>query len=340
MAIVYEKVYLRENSLVALQIWHEHQTGPIRELWGDDYPPFIWHVQEGVSSVYMKQGTFDGVEEACRRRVSEDSSFIRHWLARYEKILERLEQIWKTRAALATHEALLEFCHHMTHGWVGLEVTYFAPMLSEEHLNAEDRRACLHLRERAVAFLDDSDHIILSTLRSLYPKLGPLVHFIGLDELRAKQIPSQEELEQRSRHFILHKDAIHTRITLPAFLKTQNITLKEESPEREDELKGQVAMPGKVAGRAYVLLKKSEVDRVHEGDILVSGMTIPDYLPAMKRAAAFVTDEGGVTCHAAIIAREFGKPCIIGTKFATQLIQTGDWIEVDAEEGTVKIQKR
>ena len=65
-------------------------------------------------------------------------------------------------------------------------------------------------------------------------------------------------------------------------------------------------------------------------------MTTPDYVPAMKRAAAIVTDKGGRTCHAAIVSRELKIPCVIGTKIATQVFKTGDIVEVDAERGIVK----
>ena len=73
---------------------------------------------------------------------------------------------------------------------------------------------------------------------------------------------------------------------------------------------------------------------------MVTSMTTPDFLPAMERAAAFVTDEGGITCHAAIVAREMKKPCIIGTKMATKQLISGDAIEVDAVNGIVKIIKK
>lgn len=66
-------------------------------------------------------------------------------------------------------------------------------------------------------------------------------------------------------------------------------------------------------------------------------MTTPDFVPIMKRASAFVTDEGGITCHAAIVSREMKKPCIIGTKIATQVLKDGDLVEVDADKGVVKI---
>ena len=86
-------------------------------------------------------------------------------------------------------------------------------------------------------------------------------------------------------------------------------------------------------------MKKENIRTVRSGEILVTAMTTPDYLPAMHKAAAFVTDEGGVTCHAAIVARELKKPCVIGTKFATQIFKTGDKVDVDAINGTVTILK-
>lgn len=69
-------------------------------------------------------------------------------------------------------------------------------------------------------------------------------------------------------------------------------------------------------------------------------MTTPDFVPAMKKAAAVITDEGGITCHAAIMSRELGIPCVIGTKIATKVLRDGDLVEVDAEKGVVRILKK
>lgn len=80
--------------------------------------------------------------------------------------------------------------------------------------------------------------------------------------------------------------------------------------------------------------------KFNDGDVLVTCMTTPDFLSIMKKSAAFVTDEGGITCHAAIVARELKKPCIIGTKIATQVLHDGDEVEVDAEKGIVRVVKR
>ncbi len=96
-------------------------------------------------------------------------------------------------------------------------------------------------------------------------------------------------------------------------------------------------MRGIARGKARVILKKKDIALLEDGEVLVTAMTTPDYLPAMKKAAAFVTDEGGITCHAAIVARELRKPCIIGTKVATQVLKNGDLVEVDATNGVVNI---
>ena len=104
------------------------------------------------------------------------------------------------------------------------------------------------------------------------------------------------------------------------------------------EIKGLVASKGKCKGRAFVTKDAKEANaKIVEGEILVTTMTLSDALPAMKRAGAIVTDDGGATCHAAIVSRELGKPCIVGTKFATSIIKNGDLIEVDAEYGVVRI---
>lgn len=100
---------------------------------------------------------------------------------------------------------------------------------------------------------------------------------------------------------------------------------------------GIVAQVGKAQGKVKIVLKNEDVGKVSEGDILVSSMTRPEMTPAMKKAAAFITDEGGITSHAAIIARELKRPCIIGTKIATKVLHDGDEVEVNADENIVNI---
>lgn len=102
-------------------------------------------------------------------------------------------------------------------------------------------------------------------------------------------------------------------------------------------ISGLAANPGKIIGMAKVVFGSHDFKKFNSGEILVAKMTSVDYVPLLSKAAAFVTDEGGITCHAAIVSREMDKPCIVGTKIATQIIRDGDRIEVDADRGIVSI---
>ncbi len=109
--------------------------------------------------------------------------------------------------------------------------------------------------------------------------------------------------------------------------------------ENITELKGQSACSGHAKGSVRIALIAKDSYNLKEGEILVCAMTSPDYVPAMKRASAIITDEGGLLSHAAIMSREFGKPCVIATKIATRVLKEGDFIEVDADKGIIKILK-
>ncbi len=91
----------------------------------------------------------------------------------------------------------------------------------------------------------------------------------------------------------------------------------------------------KFVGTAQVIFHPAK-EKFTKGNILVTTMTRPDFVPLIKNAAAIVTDEGGITCHAAIVSRELGIPCVIGTKKATKILKSGDKIEINLKDGVIK----
>jgi pyruvate,water dikinase len=105
--------------------------------------------------------------------------------------------------------------------------------------------------------------------------------------------------------------------------------------DAEKLLEGLGASPGQVSGQVKIIRSVNELDRVLDGDILVTAMTSPDMVPAMRRAAAIVTDEGGLTSHAAIVSRELGVPAVVGTKEATKKLTDGMFVTVDGEKGII-----
>ncbi|HJJ39467.1 MAG TPA: phosphoenolpyruvate synthase, partial [Methanocorpusculum sp.] len=100
-------------------------------------------------------------------------------------------------------------------------------------------------------------------------------------------------------------------------------------------LQGYGASPGLVSGKVCIVMDVRETSKVQEGDIMVATMTNPDMVPAMKKVAGIITDEGGMTCHAAIVSRELGTPAVVGTKQATKLLKDGQIVTIDGEKGLI-----
>lgn len=161
-----------------------------------------------------------------------------------------------------------------------------------------------------------------------------------IQALKDQRLPATKDLSDRAHHqYVLHITPERTKvISKPA---EQTEFLQKQIPgygqdKRVDSLTGRVSYSGKVRGRARVIVNTKDVPTMKKDEILISNMTHPDYMPAIHKAKAIVTDEGGIVCHAAIMSRELKIPCIIGTGEATQAFKSGDVVEVDAEKGVVR----
>ena len=149
---------------------------------------------------------------------------------------------------------------------------------------------------------------------------------------------SKTVIEERKRGFAIYytsdKELVCKSGTeLEAALEELGLISVDEISE---EIKGVSASRGKASGTVKVVRGVSDLTKIKKGDILVAVTTHPDYVVAMHKAAAIVTDEGGMTSHAAIVSRELGIPCIVGTRNATKALKDGDIIEIDASKGIVR----
>lgn len=176
-------------------------------------------------------------------------------------------------------------------------------------------------------------------------------HFLTSEEIRdiiqGKNISANKIISQRmivgmkmgldGKQTFLTKHELNKFIHLINDIKGRSYRSQES---KSSIINGFSANKGIAKGIAKVILSSKEFDKLLPGEILVAIMTSVDFTPIMEKASAFVTNEGGITSHAAIVAREMNKPCIIGTKIATKVIKDGDFIEVDANNGVVKILKR
>jgi phosphohistidine swiveling domain-containing protein len=150
-------------------------------------------------------------------------------------------------------------------------------------------------------------------------------------------LPTKEEVEERYLWSGLHFDE-RKRYLLDGHqvVEIEHVIFDKQNGSKINELKGKVASPGKAQGICRIVPHPDRIQVFNIGDILITGMTRPNFVPLMKRAGAIVTDAGGLLCHAAIISRELGKPCLIGTEIATKVFKDGDLVEVDANKGIVR----
>ncbi len=167
--------------------------------------------------------------------------------------------------------------------------------------------------------------------------------FMTSKEIKAALFDHQldkEEIKSRAK-LSLYYTAKDTEVYYSGRAAEQIIKKYIQKDESRDvsELKGQCGCRGQAKGIVRIVNVIRDMEKMKKGDILVSISTQPDLLPAMKKAGAFVTDQGGVTSHAAIVAREMNVPCVIATRIATKVLKDGDLVEVDADKGIVRIIK-
>ncbi|MCH7492403.1 hypothetical protein IID19_02285 [Patescibacteria group bacterium] len=165
------------------------------------------------------------------------------------------------------------------------------------------------------------------------------IRFMLKDEVRLaliKKKVNNKHIKARSKlavfYFAQGVEKVFTGKQAQALVKKA----EKSVPHDISEIRGQVGCVGKAVGTVRLVFRPSDMSKMNKGDILVSIATDPDIVPAMKKAAAIVTEQGGVTSHAAIVARELNIPCVIGTKIATKVFKDGDRVEVDATKGVVR----
>jgi phosphoenolpyruvate synthase/pyruvate phosphate dikinase len=227
--------------------------------------------------------------------------------------------------------------YYTVHINVKYVVDYLEPDLLSVHMHDFEGA-----RTYAESVLDRTEDFMRALSLQLRTTTGCAVHLIlcvSKEEISRYFsngiLPSVDVLEQRYKKTAILSDETASMLFVGEDVDGIEHTVLPQG--NSNTLKGQIAYRGMVKGVARIVPDPARPGEFNDGDILVAGMTRPEYLSLMKRAGAFVTDAGGVLSHAAIVARELKKPCIIGTQIATKILKNGDMVEVDAEKGIVKV---
>ncbi|MBU0597979.1 hypothetical protein KKF61_03195 [Patescibacteria group bacterium] len=231
----------------------------------------------------------------------------------------------------------------------------------QENFNKILRKLRPSARQREL-FIMAHDMSFIKDERDDYRRMGsfyiqPLYHEIGrrvgltiqeitqlirsetLELLNTKKLPiPRAVVNSRTKGYILLRKYGQPVIVSQgqAIKKIVKRELGSGTIVKEKVLMGLVGSTGKAKGRVQVIYTKHDLRKVKQGEVMVAVTTHPDFVPAMRKCKAIITDEGGLTCHAAIVARELKIPCVVGTKIATKIFKDGDVVEVDAINGIVR----
>lgn len=333
----YIKIYSRDFTLPWLQIWYI----------GEAKTPKIWNKQVNKSFpyiVYIRNNDtiecyFDpkGIHWSRHNVLSEirkDNNIQNVIIKNVKKVIEPIRELLKKR--VLTKEELLHYFSLFQKAYPWMLAMWDATS-DEKEIGTLDVSLVRNFRVSINTLNDDLDNIIIRSLQKIYSSIADHIHVLTIQEIRSGLIPPLSVLQKRDKGFIYTDEKLYNANQLENIEEKYNIKLERNKIiPKITVIKGNIASKGYVKGYVRQVLGYRHMKDFKPGEILVSSMTMPDFLPAMKKSAAIVTDEGGITCHAAIIARELKKPCIVGTGIATSIFKNGDFVEVNANKGIVR----
>lgn len=355
------KTFSREHSLFYLENWSYANNYHFSKLLG--YAINIVYLAEPGNAQVISWYDTDAISRLfawITQSAAQDPQFFDLTKKEFYRLWHTIEPYIQKRTSIKTLEELKVFRGHVVEFYLPYAIIYAWPNIPgiDERL----QKMVLEIREKIQDVVNDIDDVYLEFFNREFPQYKEIANHLTAEEVfslaenRFSEIKLQEIYKRKEGGYFLFNNELFLYPDLIGVLEKNNIELQDykiknrilndesvvsgEVEANRDEsgvLNGQVAYRGKVRGIVKLVLSLSDISRVENGDILVASMTMPKYLSAMKKAEAFVTDEGGITCHAAILAREMKKPCIIGTKIATKVLKDGDLVEVDAENGIVRI---
>lgn len=329
---IFKKFYTRSIPLAYVQAWFLSEKDGLKKITGGKMyfnPLFIYKKGKGIEIYYDVNNH------------KTDPNFIIERFSNFQEFKKLRNKYFKEYSKI---KEIAESQKRITPAIISLITSFWAKMVIMIILARELEKgkkdlifkSALDARKRTEKAAHLKEEILLRLIRDSRVKEAD-ENLVSLDEILKGKLPGLESMRARKRGYIFFEGKIYENISLNNFQKIKNFKILSAKINRDTFLKGETANKGKVRGEVKIIFAKDDVSKVKMGNILITPMTRPDLMPAIRRAAAIVTDEGGITCHAAIAAREFKKPCIVGTKIATQLFKDGNKVEVDANKGIIKI---
>ncbi|GBE20649.1 phosphoenolpyruvate synthase [archaeon BMS3Abin17] len=326
----YGKSLTRENSLIGIQAWSFGDSIELKKWLDWSFKGHYFVNKEGFVDLFAEEQEGENYYEVVQEKLKEER-FFDELCNDFLINVKQSEEIIKKE--LIFKEEIIKLYNLIIKCWPAL--TIFDILSNYPELASQNViEKLIRIRKETSKFIYDSEDKLIKSILKIYPEVEEDINYIKIEEFLEGKFPSKQDLERRRKHYILSNEFFETNKSFFELSKEYDFEIIEE--EVSDQIKGIVVMEGMVKGKVKIILKYEDTYKVERGDIIVTSMTTPDYIQAMDKAAAFITDEGGITCHAAIVAREFKKPCIIGTKNATKVLKDGDLVLVNGETGVVE----
>lgn len=331
----FEKTLSRELALVVEGLWGKglFDLTYKRYGWQNPYRPItVFYVKDGLLEVWENRQAISWLLDKYLEVQNNNPQFLNKLFIEYQNLIQQLVKI-ETTADFANKSDQTHFIEILNEALHVCSIFYYTG--SDVRCSETTKELCLQARKFTDLYAK-SDRFIRKKLSTIYGISQDLAGVILPDEIG--DIPPVEILENRFKNFVFIDDGEQYLGEFASFksIHPELYFIQEELPLDIQTIKGQTAYKGIAQGKVCAINRIAEIDKIKNDDILVTPMTTPEYVPAMKKASAIITDEGGITCHAAIVARELKKPCIIGTKIATKVLHDGDLVEVDADKGIVR----
>lgn len=332
----YEKLFSRDFCLPSVEAWVRGESTN-QKGWTNQKQPFLpYIITERLDDTIRFNYNLQGVKWVCNllaKLAHQDKQFLRKVENTVLEKLRYIKPIYEKEKPLNLSD-LKRFLRELEDGYPWFEAMWWFFQMDEAKVAGLALENLEKVRALTDTLCNGSDTVIRKSLAKIYPKLGALSSLLTTQEIASGKIPPKKELAKRDKGYFFGNNQLFVGENKSSIEKIFSIIFKVKKYDNA-VLHGTIAQKGIARGFIRRVTGHKQISEIKEGEILVSSMTIPDFLPAIKKAAAIVTNEGGILCHAAIIARELKKPCIVGTKFATHILRDGDLVEVDANKGIV-----
>jgi phosphohistidine swiveling domain-containing protein len=319
-----------------------HYSEILKKDFGVGLPYFVIVIEKGYGTCYFEIESFHAFGENIAHGVRNGELDIEEMSLRLKKEADVVFSLTEeARMGNFSQELFVKYVETLysyssAHRFVKNIVDYLSPQELERYFKIlEDARL---YSEPAYTFLEEFTQLQSKYISAETKLAYEQVHALSRDEIltywESRILPGTETLTTR-----FNKAAI---VSLDSEIEIviKNVSDIEDAlthVEIQKEFSGTIAYKGVVQGTVRVILDPNKEYFFNQGDILVADMTRPEYIPIIQKSSAIVTDAGGMLCHAAISAREFKIPCVVGTEVATKSLKDGDLVEVDADKGIIKI---